>query len=99
MAPNRSTYSSGCRGAITHNQELAGYPGVETSVPRDTERAEILTPLKLTDPDGESELAFFSRLSTFGTAVDVTLSELAIEAFYPANAHTAMRLLHDIGAS
>jgi len=29
----------------------------------------------------------------------LTLSELAIEAFYPANAHTAMRLLSAVGAT
>lgn len=80
-------------------EELAGYPGVEVSVPHETDPAEILTPLRLRDPDGGGELAFFSTLSTFGTAVDVTLSELAIEAFYPANARTAMRLLRGIGAS
>jgi hypothetical protein len=50
----------------------------------------------LLDVDGESELAFFSTLSTFGTAADVTLAELAIEAFYPANARTAMRLLRSV---
>jgi hypothetical protein len=49
--------------------------------------------------DGEDELAFFSTLSTFGTAVDITLAELSIEAFYPANAHTANRLLRDVGAA
>jgi hypothetical protein len=35
-------------------------------------------------------LVFFSTISTFGTAVDVTLAELSIEAFYPANAQTAL---------
>ena len=29
---------------------------------------------------------------------DPRLTELAIEAFYPANAHTAMRRLREIGA-
>ena len=58
--------------------------------------AEIVLLLRLRD--GEEELAFFGTVSTFGTAVDITLAELAIEAFYPANAHTASRLLQDIGA-
>jgi hypothetical protein len=49
--------------------------------------------------DGAEELAFFSTISTFGTAVDVTLAELSIEAFYPANANTARRLLADIAPS
>jgi hypothetical protein len=64
----------------------------------DVDPADIVLPLRLLDSDGNSELAFFSTLSTFGTAADITLSELAIEAFYPANAHTAMRLMRDIGA-
>jgi len=48
------------------------------------------------DTGGRGELAFFSTISTFGTAVDITLSELSIEAFYPANAPTAMRMLSEI---
>jgi hypothetical protein len=77
--------------------ELVAYPGVRIT-PGETElqSADIVLPLRLLDTDGKSELAFFSTLSTFGTAADITLSELAIEAFYPANAHTAMRLLRDI---
>jgi transcriptional regulator with XRE-family HTH domain len=79
--------------------ELASYPGVQV-VPAHGEpnAADIVLPLRLLDTDGESELRFFSTLSTFGTAADITLAELAIEAFYPANAHTAMRLLRSVGA-
>ena len=76
--------------------ELAGYPGVELEPPHDGAAAEIVLPLRLRADDGE--LAFFSTIATFGSAVDVTLAELSIEAFYPANAHTAMRLLEGIGA-
>jgi|SRR5947209_2800670 len=77
--------------------ELASYPGVAvTPAPPDLQPADIVLPLKLLDRDGESELAFFSTLSTFGTAAEVTISELAIEAFYPANARTATRLLREI---
>jgi transcriptional regulator with XRE-family HTH domain len=74
--------------------ELAAYPGVHVSPAHaEVQPGDIVLPLRLLDTDGESELAFFSTLSTFGTAADITLSELAIEAFYPANAHTAMRLM------
>jgi hypothetical protein len=38
---------------------------------------------------GDAELAFFSTIATFGTAVDVTISELAIESFFPADRATA----------
>ncbi|MGH2908371.1 MAG: transcriptional regulator, partial [Solirubrobacteraceae bacterium] len=78
-------------------EELVGYPGV-APVPAHTglRAADIVLPLRLRDTDGEGELAFISTLSTFVTAEDVNLSELAIEAFYPANAHTAMRLMREV---
>jgi hypothetical protein len=34
-------------------------------------------------------LSFFSTTTVFGSPVDVTLSELAIESFFPADAVTA----------
>jgi hypothetical protein len=37
----------------------------------------------------EGGLGFFSTVTTFGTAVDITVSELSIEAFFPADAETA----------
>jgi hypothetical protein len=64
----------------------------------ETQPTEIVLPLRLLDLDGKSEFAFFSTLATFGAADDITLAELAIEAFYPANAHTALRLLRDVSA-
>ncbi len=33
-------------------------------------------------------LSFFSTTMVFGTPVDVTLSELAVESFFPADAET-----------
>jgi transcriptional regulator with XRE-family HTH domain len=77
------------------HDELSGYPGVSTEAPEEIGGAEIVLPLRLRD--GEGELAFFGTVSTFGTAVDITLAELSIEAFYPANARTATRLLRDAG--
>ena len=79
------------------HDELAAYPGVSVHPPHDDgSDAEILLPLRIRD--GRQELEFFSTISTFGTPIDITLAELAIEAFYPANARTAGRLLQDIGA-
>jgi hypothetical protein len=37
----------------------------------------------------ESELAFISTKTTFGTAIDVTVAELSIESLFPADADTA----------
>ncbi len=77
--------------------ELASYPGVAPAAPHtEVQAADIVLPLRMRDTDGKGELAFISTLSTFLTASDVTLSELAIEAFYPANAHTAMRLMREV---
>jgi transcriptional regulator with XRE-family HTH domain len=77
--------------------ELTSYPGVHVAPAQpDIQPGDIVLPLRLLDSDGESELAFFTTLSTFGTAADITLAELAIEAFYPANARTAMRLLRQV---
>ncbi|MGI8410949.1 MAG: helix-turn-helix domain-containing protein [Solirubrobacteraceae bacterium] len=79
------------------HDELSTYPGVAVQAPLDgILDSGIVLAMRLRDGDGE--LAFFSTISTFGTPVDITLAELAIEAFYPANAHTANRLLQSIGA-
>ena len=45
-------------------------------------------PLRLDSDRGR--LAFLSTTTVFGTAVDVTLSEVTIEAFFPADEHTAL---------
>jgi transcriptional regulator with XRE-family HTH domain len=74
--------------------ELAAYPGVELEPPAAV--AEIVVPLRLRI--GGEELSFISTVSTFGTAVDITLEELCVEAFYPGDAATANRLLREVSA-
>lgn len=77
--------------------ELAAYPGVKVAPSHaELQSSDTVLPLRFRDPHGPGELAFFSTLSTFGTAVDVTLAELSIEAFYPADGSTALQLLHGI---
>jgi transcriptional regulator with XRE-family HTH domain len=49
---------------------------------------EVFVPLRVRAP-GDRELTFLSTRTTFATAVDVTVSELAIESFFPADATTA----------
>jgi transcriptional regulator with XRE-family HTH domain len=81
------------------HDELARYPGVDRGgTSAEIDAAEILLPLRIRDRDGTSELSLFSTIATFGSPADITISELAIEAFYPANARTATRLLEEIGA-
>ena len=73
-------------------EELAAYPGVAG----EEDRADVPTPneimlkheLRLDDTD----LALFCTFTTFGTARDLTLAELSIVAFYPANPQTAEAL-------
>jgi transcriptional regulator with XRE-family HTH domain len=50
----------------------------------------LAVPLQLATPDGV--LAFLSTTTVFGTPVDITLDELMLEAFFPADAATAERL-------
>ena len=67
--------------------ELVDYPGgLDATVPTDN----VVVPLRLRDEAGE--LSFFSIASTVQTAADVTVAELTVEAFYPADASTAARL-------
>ena len=41
---------------------------------------------------GDGELEFFSTMTVFGTAADVTVAELAIESFFPADPETRKAL-------
>jgi transcriptional regulator with XRE-family HTH domain len=74
-------------------QELAGYPVPELEHDPASEAAArgILMPLRLRAPDGR-ELSLFGTIATFGTAIEVTTSELSIESFFPADAATAETL-------
>jgi transcriptional regulator with XRE-family HTH domain len=71
--------------------ELRSYPApncARTSAPATGgEYAGIVVPLRLITEAGA--LAFFSTTTVFGTPVDITLSELALESFFPADAATA----------
>jgi transcriptional regulator with XRE-family HTH domain len=73
-------------------EEMLGYPGPEA--PPAPPGSAVTVQLRLAPLSGDDggELAFFSTITTFGTAVDVTVSELAVEAFFPANPETAARL-------
>ncbi|WP_408638997.1 hypothetical protein [Nocardiopsis suaedae] len=44
------------------------------------------------DPGDGGELSFISTAATFGTPLDVTVAELVIESFYPADEETARAL-------
>jgi hypothetical protein len=66
--------------------ELRGYPGGDSEA-FDPQFGGVLVPMKLRSPAGV--LSMFSTTTVFGTPVEVTLSELMLEAFYPADEFTA----------
>jgi transcriptional regulator with XRE-family HTH domain len=66
--------------------ELSAYPGPPTEDYAGTDLG-IFVPLRLRS--GDEELSFLSTVTTFGTAVDITVAELSIEAFLPADEATA----------
>jgi len=63
----------------------AGSPGTASPHPRD-----VVAPLRLRHESGH--LAFFSIVASFGTPLDITVDELAIESFFPADEPTARAL-------
>jgi transcriptional regulator with XRE-family HTH domain len=70
--------------------EVASYPAPEDDA-HVGGSGDVMVRLRLATADG-GELSFFSTVTTFGTAVDITVSELSIEAFFPADAATAEAL-------
>ncbi|HEX6901003.1 MAG TPA: helix-turn-helix transcriptional regulator [Thermoanaerobaculia bacterium] len=74
--------------------ELRDYPAgdgtPEAEDADDYEFAGIAVPLRFMTPAGT--LSFISTTTVFGTPVDLTLAELAIEAFFPADAASAEML-------
>jgi hypothetical protein len=83
----RQAVASGDAALFALHDELAGYPGGGGGHSVDLEAGEIAVPLRIRA--GDQELAFISTATTFGTAVDVTVSELSIESFFPADDETA----------
>jgi transcriptional regulator with XRE-family HTH domain len=82
---------TGDAGLASLLDELQGEPYRMTSA-RDPTPATggIVIPLQLRTPVGVLNL--ISTTTVFGTPVDVTLQELAIESFFPADPETAARL-------
>ena len=84
---SRQAVVSGDPALFALHEELAALPGAQPGLAASLEVSEIAVPLLLT-VDG-IELAFISTATSFGTAIEVTVSELAIESFFPADEATA----------
>src|SRR3954467_7678013 len=84
----REAAATGDPALVALHEELRGYPGVDDSARPHEPSDALFIPLRLRSAEG-GELAFFSTIARFGTALDVTVAELAIESFYPADEATA----------
>jgi transcriptional regulator with XRE-family HTH domain len=74
-------------------QELRSYPCDQPEPEIELPAAgNVAVPLQIRV--GERVLSFISITAVFGTPLDVTLSEMAIESFYPANDETSQFLRH-----
>ncbi|EGD53735.1 helix-turn-helix domain-containing protein [Gordonia neofelifaecis] len=69
--------------------EVAAYPGDDVDPPDPTD---VVVPMRLRVDDGE--LRFFSVLTSVESAHDVTIDELRVECFYPADAATRETVLN-----
>ena len=81
-------------GLIELLAEVSGYAKVSSINdwrPVGSPSSDMVIPLRLQTPFGV--ISFFSTTMVFGTPVEVTLSELALESFFPADAETAAIVL------
>jgi hypothetical protein len=71
--------------------EIRGYqPDLDITNVETPVAGEVVIPLRFRT--GDNELVFFSMMAAFGTPLDITVDELALELFFPANPATAKTL-------
>jgi transcriptional regulator with XRE-family HTH domain len=83
---HRQAEATGDLRLIALREELAAYPGGPSRRPP----PEVVVPLRYRADQGE--LSFISMTAVVGTPLDITVEELAIESFYPADEATAAAL-------
>ena len=70
---------------------MHGYPAPRAAGPAARpDYTEFVIPFRLATDAGV--LSFFSTTTVFGTPVDITLAELALETFFPADQETAEKV-------
>ncbi|MDH7788616.1 transcriptional regulator with XRE-family HTH domain [Ochrobactrum sp. 19YEA23] len=74
------------------NEELRALPAPASPRPYGSPQ-KIAVPLQIRNPANGDVLSFISTTTVFGTAVDVTLAELTLECFYPADEETRRVLI------
>ena len=88
----RQIAASADRQLIDLLDELRRYPAPDG--PQPASEASIVVPLRLASESGV--LSFIGTTTVFGAPLDITLAELALESFFPADPTTAavLRQLH-----
>ena len=72
--------------------ELAAFPGVRVGEDEEAhlDPNQVVLPIRVRA--GSQILSFFTMISTLGTALDLTLADLAMESFFPADEMTSRAL-------
>ena len=90
----RSAATTGDPGLARLLEEVLAYPDVARIRPlldlAEGDEPPLLVPFRMAGPTGE--ISLFTTITTFGTPMDVTLDELAVELFYPADEASAATL-------
>ena len=82
-------------GLIALIEEIRGYPKPPAPDRRPEDYGSVVIPFQLMA--GDTMLSMIGTTTVFGTPVDITLSELTLETFFPADPATAeaLRAAHD----
>src|SRR5690606_41602040 len=91
----RQAVPSATTGLRAPRAEVTGYCRAAGLAPAAQPRDRIVLPLRLRHPD--QELTLFSTVAVLGAPLDVTLDEIAIESFFPADDATAAYLRKRFG--
>jgi transcriptional regulator with XRE-family HTH domain len=83
---------TGDKRLIELHRELSSYPGGSAPAPASSD---VVLPLRFHHDSGE--LSLFSIAARVETATDVTIDELTVESFYPADTDTAEHLRRLMG--
>ena len=88
----RQMHLTGDQAVIDLYGELVEYPDVSTEVPASEVEGPSAVVLPVHYSVRDRDLSLFSMIATFGTPLDITLEELMIESFFPADDATAETL-------
>jgi hypothetical protein len=68
--------------------EVLGYPGVPKSLRHADLGGPLLPIVPVSFRKGDRQFNYFSTVTTLGTPQDITVQEIRIECFFPADAAT-----------